>query len=107
MAKEKLMELTYEEERSFFLMEPCSYCKHLLTTGTQENRRDPLQSFQGWTCRAFPNGIPSDILTREVRHTEPDWGQAIGNTFVYESKVFEFTHGPAKMSWDGEWVVAT
>lgn len=34
-----------------------------------------------WDCRAFPNGIPDDIIYGDIGHPVPVDGQ--GNTFVF------------------------
>jgi hypothetical protein len=36
----------------------CSHCKH-------------LREAQGWTCDAFPQGIPAIILTNRFDHRQP------------------------------------
>lgn len=38
----------------------CVACRHL-------NRRDPT----GWTCAAFPDGIPTPILMAANDHSQP------------------------------------
>ena len=104
----KRIQLTREEWHSMDLQPPCHYCKHLISYGTQRNDDDPRNSLKGWVCKAFPEEIPYDILKREVTHDnpdEPDLGQVDETTF-YESKVYQKTAGPAKMSWDGYWVEA-
>ena len=46
---------------------PCQYCKHLIDMGSQF-------SDEGWVCKAFPKGIPYQILTLRELHTEAaDW----------------------------------
>ncbi|NTW89180.1 MAG: hypothetical protein HGB26_08750 [Desulfobulbaceae bacterium] len=42
-------------------MIPCLKCKHL--------HRENLVS--GYYCKAFPKGIPEDIVSGKVRHAEP------------------------------------
>jgi hypothetical protein len=102
--KPKLIKLTREECRSMDLQPPCHCCKHLLSYGTQRRDEDPMNSLRGWTCKAFPEEIPSDILLREVPHTEPAWNQT--NNLVYRSIICKKKAGLAKMSWDGYWVEA-
>ena len=42
----------------------CGFCQHLTHMGDQDGH--------GWTCTAFPDGIPSSIVLRDaVDHTEP------------------------------------
>lgn len=41
----------------------CSQCAHLLKSGGLDG--------EGWTCRAFPDGIPSDVVLSDgERHDE-------------------------------------
>jgi hypothetical protein len=99
----KALKLTHAEMKKFQLLAPCSYCQHLQASGTQENNDDYTLGFKDWTCKAFPEGIPSGILRREDSHVELDWGQAIGNSYKYTPKVVQMTNGKAVMSWDGQW----
>lgn len=43
---------------------PCRVCKHLLERGN-------LDTLEGWRCKAFPEGIGTDILDRSEDHREP------------------------------------
>ena len=66
-----------DDDRQTTLLPPCFYCKHLIDIGTQI-------TFQGWKCPAFPDGIPPQILTRDLSHEEYIPGQQ--GEIVYESK---------------------
>lgn len=55
---------------------PCLCCKHLIHIGDLD--------LTGWTCKAYPEGIPRAILMRAWHHTQPGWKEK----FVYEPKVF-------------------
>lgn len=93
--------MTYEpkaDDRLVTLHPPCAYCKHLRTTGTQV-------TLEGWTCSAFPEGIPYVILAREpgAEHTKvlEDWQEG---TDVYESAVYEREDGRREsVTYDGRW----
>ena len=98
----KKFKFTRDEQRSMDLGPPCTYCQHLLTMGTQMDD-DPEQAFRGWTCKAFEEEIPPEILLREEDHVDPDWGQPIGNTFAFKSKIYDFENGKAVISFDGDW----
>ena len=71
------------ESNTLMLFPPCFYCKHKTRDGTQE-------SLEGWTCHAFPAGIPFCILHRDMRHVDPkkdNWpGQVPG--YFYETEPF-------------------
>jgi hypothetical protein len=40
---------------------PCLHCKNIISVGGN------IQ-FNGWTCRAFPEGIPPVILKNRINH---------------------------------------
>lgn len=40
---------------------PCLHCKHLISIGGNTE-------FRGWTCKAFPEGIPVVILKNRINH---------------------------------------
>lgn len=42
---------------------PCFYCKYLTSIGDNTD-------YSGWTCKAFPQGIPEVILKRRMNHKE-------------------------------------
>ena len=70
----------------------CRKCQHLLTRGAQHSE-------EGWTCRAFPEGIPWEICMAVVGvdHTLPypdDGG------FRYTPVVFEFKGNRFKWRFD-------
>jgi len=84
------------------LYPPCFYCKHLVTTGSQQ------PDLHGWTCTAFPVEIPYDILMRYSKHTEPDIGQVGDDVFESDHVELEGTPGmPAgkyRITFDGDWL---
>lgn len=41
---------------------PCVTCRHLDSASIERRT---------WTCAAFPQGIPEDIYSGEIRHTSP------------------------------------
>jgi hypothetical protein len=58
------------------------YCQHLTAVGDNSE-------FNGWTCTAFPKGIPTVILKKRIRHkTILDFfpGQATGDLFKGKEK---------------------
>jgi len=40
---------------------PCLHCQHLISVGGNIK-------FSGWTCKAFPEGIPTVILKNRINH---------------------------------------
>ena len=40
--------------------------------------------FKGWTCKAFPKGIPLNVWRRDIQHDKPLVGQ--GNDLVYRKR---------------------
>ena len=79
---------------------PCFYCIHLLHIGEQFDS-------EGWSCKAFPNGIPHAIWFRSHSHNVlypiPERPTQKG-PYVFESKVVEWPDGKFKATFDGEWV---
>jgi hypothetical protein len=69
----------------------CMKCKHRTEIGRLDNT--------GWKCKAFPEGIPQEILTQELDHTKPIEGD---HGFLYESKVYADHEGKYTISWDGD-----
>lgn len=59
----------------------CSICEHILTVGDYDDEA-------GWTCRAFPNGIPWDLVFAEgqASHDEEYPGD---NGYRFKSPVIE------------------
>jgi hypothetical protein len=96
--------MPYIPEHLTTLHPPCFYCKHVTHLGTQPS------DLHGWTCPAFPNGIPYGILTRTTPHTEPNMVQ-LGDD-VYESEPVELEGAPGmpagmyRMTFAGKWVPA-
>lgn len=58
---------------------PCFYCKHLVKAGG-------LVFVKAWRCKAFPYGIPVEILRRELDHSQPLDGD---NGIQYESERYQ------------------
>lgn len=52
---------------------PCNSCEHLDRENTD-----------GFTCKAFPDGIPEQILDGENSHRKPLIGQ--GNRIIYKKE---------------------
>lgn len=84
------------KETSFnevMLESPCYYCDHLLAMGKRDNT--------GWTCKAFPKGIPIGIMNRKIDHREELKG--VDNGFTYEGKVFTNDDGTEyKLTFKGD-----
>jgi len=59
----------FEARPSDFIFPVCGRCKHDRGDGT---------------CKAFPEGIPEEILTGDNKHEKPLYGQ--GNNIVFEPK---------------------
>lgn len=73
----------------------CGHCIHKLKSGGLDG--------EGWACRAFPDGIPSDVvLSDEIRHDKhlPD-----DNGFKYDPKVMEDDGIRFVFDWDGAPVI--
>lgn len=60
--------------------QPCQHCKHLLTAGNQFDE-------EGWTCKAYPTGIPYTVLTLREPHSEPDRVQP-GEMVAYDPVIY-------------------
>jgi len=97
----KEIKLTREEQHSIEISYPCLDCIHLLKLGKQRDDTKP-ESLTGWTCKAFPHGIPAEILKREFNHSKKHWGQ-VGD-YVFTSPVYEFEAGKAVMTFDGRFI---
>ena len=69
---------------------PCFYCIHLLKSGDLAGN--------GWTCKAFPDGISYPILMREWDHTKP---LPYDNGFQYEVEPFTDRGKRYTILWDG------
>ena len=63
-----MIELDKGMDKPIYLV--CDFCKHLI-----ENRR---------TCKAFPYGIPDEILSGKNKHSTPLQGQE--NKLVFEQE---------------------
>ncbi|MDZ4817371.1 MAG: hypothetical protein SGJ20_00185 [Planctomycetota bacterium] len=76
------------------ILPPCCYCQHKTNVGTQFSMR-------GWTCPAYPDEIPADILHRQRKHETvlPDQR----GSDVYLSEVMDFDDGPHEISFMGKW----
>jgi len=46
----------------------CIFCQHIIST---ESPPIGLREKEGWTCKAFPEGIPKDILYGKIEHNSP------------------------------------
>lgn len=70
----------------------CNVCQHLLTIGKQDSE-------EGWTCRAFPVGIPWALcmVAGDVSHAAPYPGD---NGFRFSPTVFEYKGHKFKWKFD-------
>ena len=69
---------------------PCLHCIHLLKSGDLAGN--------GWTCKAFPDGISYSILMRERDHTKP---LPYDHGFRYQVKPFTDRGRRYTILWDG------
>lgn len=63
-----------EDDESGLTLPPCYYCANVVKNGGQ----DP----NGYTCKAFPKGVPSRITLRYDNHNIPN--EFFGDTIVFE-----------------------
>lgn len=83
------------DDRLTTLDPPCFYCVHITDIGTQT-------SLVGWTCPAYPAGIPKEILTRDLPHTKVISTQQ--GTLTYESKEMDYGDPTLSIiSFEGKW----
>ena len=75
MAKGKVEDK--HDGRYIELQPPCFYCKHLIDMGYQDDN-------ERWTCKAFPEGIPFMIWSRNTEHDQVEIVQE--GKYVYKSK---------------------
>ena len=83
-----------DDQRDVMLLAPCAYCKHCIEWGQQFTEK-------GWTCTAYPKGIPKSIWSRRKKHDIVFMGQE--GVDVYESIVEVFDDGPHVISFEGDW----
>ncbi len=62
---------------------PCMHYKNLVNIGNQFDAG-------GWTCKAFPEQIPNDIMALQNPHTEKVPSQ-IGDS-LYDPKIYKEDH---------------
>jgi hypothetical protein len=78
--EQRLIDPERKQELLYCIKSGCPKCVHLLKVTHQRN--SPLLKDNPWTCRAFPNGIPPEIVgNTPVRHDEPYPGD---NGITYE-----------------------
>lgn len=94
LSKEERRLVERNNGRTDNLFPPCFYCKHIQTIGTQD--------LHGWTCPAFPEGIPYTILSRYYSHDKPLEYQ--GNDVVFESNEYDDALGKWKITFAGDWI---
>lgn len=85
---------------------PCYYCDHLIDVGSQFSVSDIEGSLKGWTCKAFPQGIPYDVLRRYTKHDEVFKGYQVGER-VFRSKRINTGGGDTGyqfITFEGEWL---
>jgi len=68
-SKERFKERLIDQDSNHLVFPQCNDCKH--------NNRDG-------TCKAFPDGIPKDILTGKILHNKPFAGQK--GKYIYEKE---------------------
>jgi hypothetical protein len=69
----------------------CGECAHLLKAGDLKH--------EGWTCKAFPGGIPKDVLegkTPHEKHLPGDNGYKYQPARIVEDRNCDWVYG-----WDG------
>lgn len=82
------------EYHETMLYSPCLYCRHVRDLGDG--------GLGGWTCTAWPKGIPQEILERKKEHTEVMSGQE--GQDVYTPKLYEFREGRVRwVDFGGQW----
>ncbi len=92
-------DLTYEQLRSGDFPEcdgvspsPCLRCFHLVKVGN-------MTTFEGWTCAAFPEGIPTSIVRAE---NEDHVGMQPGdNGYRYQPELVKYRSGWWAWDWHG------
>ncbi len=64
----------------------CAWCIHRVEVGEQF-------SHHGWTCKAFPDGIPYMVFSGYLLHDTPFDGGFQEGSFAFESKTFQRSSG--------------
>ena len=67
--------------KQVFLDPPCMYCEHLEQLGKQFSEI-------GWSCKAYPNGIPYGIWSRSTLFEHDVILPAQEGDYVFKSKVY-------------------
>ena len=80
MDKDKQRELERTHPRYSEIPNPCMHCKNLISVGSQFGA-------DGWTCKAFPDGILYGILAGHTPHTEP-WGYQSGDMVAFDPVIY-------------------
>jgi hypothetical protein len=91
-----MAKLAKNDARIAYLDPPCSYCVNLLERGFEN------EPFEGWTCKAFPEGIPRSIIIRDTNHNKVLPGQT--GDFIYEPQAYNFDDGMHFITFDGKWI---
>mgnify|MGYP001197580639 CR=1 FL=1 len=76
---------------------PCMHCKHLVSLGSQFDA-------EGWTCAAYPTGIPYGVLTMRTPHADIEPDQP-GDMVAYDPRIYkeEDTGKEWHYTADGDW----
>jgi hypothetical protein len=90
--KQREVDMHYDTGRyAIMWVSPCQYCKNLIDMGGLDCK--------GWTCKAFPEGIDSQIVEGQKRHDEPIEGD---KGLRYDPNLYEDNRGKYWYTWDRE-----
>ena len=59
---------------------PCMHCKNIISVGDQFGK-------EGWTCKAFPAGIPYGVLAGHTPHKEV-WDAQSGDMVKFDPVIY-------------------